>query len=210
MQAAAGHAGADVLSCFGCTACIQCCVSGYSISHGRSGAMPRPCELVAPLISWCCQRHDGHDLQANLGTAHLLVQALQQQGLSAKAAKSRIWMVDSKGIILKTRQNLTSEKAVFAQDPYRLAGGVASAEALEVTSSTDGQHSNGAGSGSSRDTSDQDVAEYLAKVVSAVQPTALIGAAAVAGAFGQSVIEALLQVSNHDPTGRCRTYSTCQ
>ncbi|WIA33562.1 hypothetical protein OEZ86_006686 [Tetradesmus obliquus] len=30
--------------------------------------------------------------QANLGTARLLVQALQQQGLSAAAAKARIWM----------------------------------------------------------------------------------------------------------------------
>jgi hypothetical protein len=122
-------------------------------------------------------------LQANLGTARLLVQALQQQGLSAAAAKSRIWMVDSKGLILNSRQNLTPEKAEFAQRPSNFPGGTAAAAAGFIQSSS-----------SSSSSSRQDAMQPLAAIVAAVQPTALIGAAAVQGAFDQPVIAALTQV----------------
>jgi malic enzyme len=129
-------------------------------------------------------------LQANLGTARLLVQALQQQGLSAAAAKSRIWMVDSKGLILNTRQMLTPEKAEFAQSPSNLPGGVAAAAAVGFVQSNSSSNS----SSSSRNGSSNDTVQRLAAIVAAVQPTALIGAAAVQGAFGQPVIEAVTQV----------------
>jgi malic enzyme len=55
-----------------------------------------------------------------LGVAELLVRALQKRGLSEAAAVSRIWMVDSKGLITADRPNLTPQKAAFAQDPSRL------------------------------------------------------------------------------------------
>jgi malic enzyme len=122
-------------------------------------------------------------LQANLGTARLLVQALQQQGLSSAAAKSRIWMVDSKGLILNTRQMLSPEKAEFAQSPSSLPGGAAAAAAVGFVQSS-----------SSSSSSSQETVRRLAAIVAAVQPTALIGAAAVQGAFGQPVIEAVTQV----------------
>jgi hypothetical protein len=127
-------------------------------------------------------------LQASLGTAQLLVQALQQQGLSAAAAKSRIWMVDSKGLILNTRQMLSPEKAEFAQSPRNLPGSTAAAAAVVnfVQSSSS--------SSSSRSNSSQDTMQRLAAIVAAVQPTALIGAAAVQGAFDQQVIAAVTQV----------------
>jgi malate dehydrogenase (oxaloacetate-decarboxylating)(NADP+) len=128
-------------------------------------------------------------LQANLGTARLLVQALQQQGLSAAAAKSCIWMVDSKGLILNTRQMLTPEKAEFAQSPSNLPGGVAAAATAGFV-----QSNSSSTSSSSRNSSTNDTVQRLAAIVAAVQPTALIGAAAVQGAFGQPVIEAVTQV----------------
>lgn len=127
--------------------------------------------------------------QANLGTARLLVQALQQQGLSAAAAKARIWMVDSKGLLLNTRQDLTPEKAEFAQSPSNLPGSAAAAAAARLVQSSSSS------SGSSRSSNSQDTTQRLASIVAAVQPTALIGAAAVQGAFDQPVIAAVTQAA---------------
>jgi malate dehydrogenase (oxaloacetate-decarboxylating)(NADP+) len=121
-------------------------------------------------------------VQANLGVAKLLVGALQQRGLSEAAAKQRIWMVDSKGLITTDRPDLSPQKAEFAQDLSRL--------------SNRGAYSSGSGSTSSsrRRPSKPETVQQLASIVQAVQPTALIGAAAVAGAFGQPVLGALVQV----------------
>jgi hypothetical protein len=111
-------------------------------------------------------------IQANLGTARLLVKALQQQGVSAGASKAGIWMIDSKGLILASREGLTAEKAEFAQDASGLVGNIIPVDSNNPRGAED----------------------KLAAIVAAVRPTALIGAAAVAGAFGQPVIEELVQV----------------
>ncbi|VDP42664.1 unnamed protein product [Soboliphyme baturini] len=42
--------------------------------------------------------------------------AMQQLGLNSEEAKTRIWMMDSKGLIVQSRKNLTPQKAEFAQD----------------------------------------------------------------------------------------------
>lgn len=114
--------------------------------------------------------------------AQLLVRALQQRGLSEAAARERIWMVDSKGLITTDRSDLSPQKAQFARDPSRLGASWRS-----------GGSSGGDGSGRRRP-SKAETMQQLAGIVQAVQPTALIGAAAVAGAFGQAVLEALVQV----------------
>lgn len=55
--------------------------------------------------------------EASIGMANLICMAMQHDaGISFKEAAKRIWMVDSKGLIVKSRSHLTSHKQAFAQD----------------------------------------------------------------------------------------------
>ncbi|KAM5224920.1 NADP-dependent malic enzyme, mitochondrial isoform 2-T2 [Hipposideros larvatus] len=89
--------------------------------------------------------------EAAMGIAHLLVMALEKEGVPKAEAKKKIWMVDSKGLIVKGRSHLNHEKELFAQ------------EHPEVKS--------------------------LEEVVKLVKPTALIGVAAIAGAFTEQILK---------------------
>ncbi|XP_058519693.1 NADP-dependent malic enzyme, mitochondrial isoform X2 [Ochotona princeps] len=88
--------------------------------------------------------------EAAMGIAHLLVMALEKEGVSKAEATRKIWMVDSKGLIVKGRSHLNHEKEMFAQDHP------------EVNS--------------------------LEEVVRLVKPTAIIGVAAIAGAFTEQIL----------------------
>lgn len=129
--------------------------------------------------------------------AQLLVGALRKRGLSEAAAKARIWMVDSKGLITTDRPGLTPQKAAFAQDTSRLNARLSSFSSSNGRSSigSNGSSKSGSGSGSRKRPSKEEVIQQLSSIVEAVQPTALIGAAAVGGAFGRPVLEALMKVS---------------
>uniref|UniRef100_A0A8C5LGF8 Malic enzyme n=1 Tax=Jaculus jaculus TaxID=51337 RepID=A0A8C5LGF8_JACJA len=54
--------------------------------------------------------------EAAMGIAHLLLMALEKEGISKAEAIRKIWMVDSQGLIVKGRSQLNHEKEVFAQD----------------------------------------------------------------------------------------------
>uniref|UniRef100_A0AAQ4R0P9 Malic enzyme 3, NADP(+)-dependent, mitochondrial n=1 Tax=Gasterosteus aculeatus aculeatus TaxID=481459 RepID=A0AAQ4R0P9_GASAC len=88
---------------------------------------------------------------AALGIAHLLMMAMAKEGISREEAAKRIWMVDSKGLIVKGRGNLNHEKQEFAHDHPHI--------------------------------------KTLEEVVATVKPTAIIGVAAVAGAFTEKIIK---------------------
>jgi malate dehydrogenase (oxaloacetate-decarboxylating)(NADP+) len=54
--------------------------------------------------------------EAGQGTAELTVGALMAEGLSAEEAQARCWFVDSKGLVVKSRSDLTGRKLRYAHD----------------------------------------------------------------------------------------------
>lgn len=97
--------------------------------------------------------------QANIGAAELFVSALVKRGVPMAEAKKRVWLFDSKGLVVKSRASQLSEDKL----PY----------AQEVPAETD-----------------------LVKVIENIRPTALIGAAAVPGAFTEGVVKEMSKVND--------------
>uniref|UniRef100_A0A8C3R994 Malic enzyme NAD-binding domain-containing protein n=1 Tax=Cyanoderma ruficeps TaxID=181631 RepID=A0A8C3R994_9PASS len=89
--------------------------------------------------------------EAAMGIAHLILMALEKEGVSREDAVKKIWMVDSKGLIVKGRSHLNHEKEMFAKDHPSV--------------------------------------NTLEEVVQKVKPTAVIGVAAVAGAFTEQLLK---------------------
>jgi malate dehydrogenase (oxaloacetate-decarboxylating)(NADP+) len=54
--------------------------------------------------------------EAGMGGAELTVAALVEEGLSLEEARQRIWFVDSKGLVVKDRNDLTGRKLLYAHD----------------------------------------------------------------------------------------------
>ncbi|XP_036172754.1 NADP-dependent malic enzyme isoform X1 [Myotis myotis] len=89
--------------------------------------------------------------EAALGIANLIVMAMEKEGLPKEKAIKKIWMVDSKGLIVKGRAALTKEKEEFAHEHEEM--------------------------------------KNLADIVQEIKPTALIGAAAISGAFSEQILK---------------------
>uniref|UniRef100_A0A669QXV1 Malic enzyme n=2 Tax=Phasianus colchicus TaxID=9054 RepID=A0A669QXV1_PHACC len=89
--------------------------------------------------------------EAAMGIAHLILMAMEKEGISRADAIKKIWMVDSKGLIVKGRSHLNHEKEMFAQDHPSV--------------------------------------NTLEEVVQKVKPTAIIGVAAIAGAFTEKILK---------------------
>lgn len=54
--------------------------------------------------------------EAGIGIGELLVSALVKEGMDEEEAKKRCWFVDSRGLVVKSRDNLASHKLLFAHD----------------------------------------------------------------------------------------------
>ncbi len=54
--------------------------------------------------------------EAGLGIGHLIVNALQSEGMPEREARQRCWFFDSKGLVVRQRHDLTEYKRPFAQD----------------------------------------------------------------------------------------------
>ncbi|XP_064198434.1 NADP-dependent malic enzyme isoform X2 [Anguilla rostrata] len=89
--------------------------------------------------------------EAAMGIADLITMAMEKEGITREQALRKIWMVDSKGLIVKGRDHLTHEKERFAHDHPQV--------------------------------------NKLEDVVRKLQPTAIIGVAAVTGAFTEQIIK---------------------
>ncbi|XP_028655935.2 NADP-dependent malic enzyme, mitochondrial-like [Erpetoichthys calabaricus] len=89
--------------------------------------------------------------EAAMGIAHLIIMAMEKEGIPHSEAIKRIWMVDSKGLIVKGRGNLNHEKEQFAQEHPQV--------------------------------------KTLEEAVNIIKPTAIIGVAAVSGAFTEKIIK---------------------
>jgi malate dehydrogenase (oxaloacetate-decarboxylating)(NADP+) len=50
------------------------------------------------------------------GVAELMAGAMERQGLARAEARSRIWFLDSKGLVVSSRTDLAAHKRAFAQD----------------------------------------------------------------------------------------------
>ncbi len=98
--------------------------------------------------------------EAATGMADLLVAAMVEQGVDVAEARRRCWLVDSKGLVVASREGLNEQKRVYAHDHAPAADFPAALQTL--------------------------------------QPTAIIGAAAVSGAFTPEVLRAMAE-TNHRP-----------
>lgn len=89
--------------------------------------------------------------EAAMGIAGLIVMAMEKEGTPIEEAVKKIWMVDSKGLIVKGRASLTLEKERFAHEHEGI--------------------------------------KKLEDAVEALKPTAIIGVAAIGGAFTTKIIK---------------------
>ncbi|MEE6473048.1 hypothetical protein FKM82_009832 [Ascaphus truei] len=89
--------------------------------------------------------------EAAMGIAQLIVMAMEKEGISREEAIKKIWMVDSKGLIVKGRGNLSHEKEMFSQDHAHV--------------------------------------KTLEEAVRILKPTAIIGVAAIRGAFTEQILK---------------------
>ena len=71
--------------------------------------------------------------EAGLGTGDLLVSAMLDEGLSVEEARERCWFVDSKGLVVKSRADLTGHKLLYAHDHEFMSDFLSATKALKPT-----------------------------------------------------------------------------
>ncbi len=71
--------------------------------------------------------------EAGTGIAELIVSALVKEGLSAADAHQRCWFVDSKGLVVNSRESLADHKKPFAHDHAPVPDFLSAVKALKPT-----------------------------------------------------------------------------
>jgi malate dehydrogenase (oxaloacetate-decarboxylating)(NADP+) len=71
--------------------------------------------------------------EAGTGIGELIVSALVKDGMSLADARQRCWFVDSKGLVVQSREGLADHKKPFAHDHAPLPDFLSSVQALKPT-----------------------------------------------------------------------------
>jgi malate dehydrogenase (oxaloacetate-decarboxylating)(NADP+) len=71
--------------------------------------------------------------EAGIGAADLTVSALVHEGLTLEQARERCWFVDSRGLVVKSREDLTGRKHLFAHDHPFVPDLLSAVQALKPT-----------------------------------------------------------------------------
>ncbi len=71
--------------------------------------------------------------EAAIGIGDLIVSAMLDEGLSEEEARNRCWFVDSKGLVVKSRGDLSEHKLPYAHDYEHLRDFLAAVESLRPT-----------------------------------------------------------------------------
>lgn len=71
--------------------------------------------------------------EAGIGTGDLAVSAMMEEGLSREEARQRCWFVDSKGLVVAGRTDLTGHKLDYAHEHPQLTDFLAAVETLKPT-----------------------------------------------------------------------------
>jgi malate dehydrogenase (oxaloacetate-decarboxylating)(NADP+) len=71
--------------------------------------------------------------EAGIGIGHAVVREMKSQGLSQAEAMARCWFMDSRGLVVRSRTDLSPHKQCFAQDYPPVAGLASVIEALKPT-----------------------------------------------------------------------------
>ena len=71
--------------------------------------------------------------EAGIGTGDLAVAAMVEEGLSLEEARKHCWFVDSKGLVVKSRTDLTGHKLDYAHDHEFIADFLTAVQVLKPT-----------------------------------------------------------------------------
>ena len=71
--------------------------------------------------------------EAGIGMGGMISSALVAEGLSQKEARSRCWFVDSKGLVVKSRSDLSEHKLLYAHDYEYLRDFLSAVKSLRPT-----------------------------------------------------------------------------
>jgi malate dehydrogenase (oxaloacetate-decarboxylating)(NADP+) len=71
--------------------------------------------------------------EAGVGICDLIVRALMAEGLNEKDARERCWLVDSHGLVVKSRTDLAEHKIPYAHDHAPVADLLAAIESIKPT-----------------------------------------------------------------------------